>query len=169
MQAFNFTYPFQSKAAGTAASAQQAYSLQYISLILIVLTFVIGVFLSGPIRAAKQSGLTPAPSIGADPGILISDLEYNDLFGAQAKISDDSKVAALASLLRSHDLDLEAEVYSGAGPEEPGLMLALERAHTIFEALVQAGVPSEALQIFALEKSSGPQLRVRLYKAGPHV
>ncbi len=32
------------------------------------------------------------------------------------------KVAALASLLRSHDLDLEAEVYSGAGPEEPGLM-----------------------------------------------
>ncbi|NLF25096.1 MAG: hypothetical protein GX589_05490 [Deltaproteobacteria bacterium] len=167
MQAFNFTYPFRSKTAGAAASAQKAYSLQYISLILIVLTFVIGVFMSGPVRVAKESAPVHAASMGFDPGVLISDMEYSDLFQAQAEISDNSKVAALASLLRSHDIDLEAEVYSGAGQE--GLMLALERAQAIFEALVQAGVPSEALKIFAHEKHSDSQLRVRLYKAGPNV
>ena len=160
MQALNLEYPFHGPGAvGTPAwAARQAYSLQYISFILIVLTFVIGAFLREPIGKTVQA---EASVSSGDPGKLISELSYVDLF-KEENYPDQSKTAALAALLRSHDIDLEAEVYSQGGGGR--LREALHRARSLFDALAEAGVPPQAVRVYAVDHKSMAQVKVRLFR-----
>ena len=142
--------------------AASAVSIQYTSLILIVLTIVVGFSsVSKPQNLASALQVYPEkPPIG--------DYSYDDIFNSGGSNLENDRFDALAEILLSHDLYAQIDVF--ADFPKPALIrelndeqigLALARAMSISKKLIERGVPQEALQVQAVLKQSTTQVDVR--------
>jgi len=146
---------------GAAARVPQALSLQYVSLMLIILTFVIGAFERTPSApetpvlveeapAPEPAGLGtgPSPSAWSSPRGALDTLTIERLFEPGGREVNRHRGEAIATLLRSHDLlseiEVRADVFEGQGES---IGLALRRGRTLAAWLSARGVPAEAVRI----------------------
>ncbi len=134
-----------------------AFSTQYLSVVLIVLSFTIGAFLRGPAKLPEPVAVAPQPLAAA------MDADYTDLFEADSAELNEEKVRALAEVLQNHDLQAEISIYPVREAEKP-MELAVARAVALSIYLERQKVPPEALRIFAEGASGRGQARVRLYR-----
>lgn len=141
--------------AGSRFCFKQAYYYQYTSLILIILTFVIGAFLIGPQEAPEIITGNMPIVVESPSGVL----EYTDLFEG-GEINQDT-LSALTAVLLSHDLRADIRVYADAFQEEKNIGESL----VLFKKLVTAGVPAVALRVYAVGDfgQNGVQTRVEFY------
>lgn len=146
--------------------AARPFSLQYTALILIILTFVVGAF-SEPETSKTEAIMFPQPARAekAVAPAAIARVEYDDLFSLDSDEQlNDGVLAALLTLLRSHDLRATIEIFSpqaapGDGPINP-FGKSLARSVTLFRALVDSGVPAGAVIVRTSMEVSTKQARV---------
>ena len=136
---------------GASTARQQALFTQYITLMLIVLSFVVGSFAlrrlapsGAPVRSAEA--VANLPALPARDEIVLP-----DLFAAGRSTVNQARGGALAELLLSHDLYVEVELE--APDDSSGLTLALDRSHALLNFLEPRGVPPDAVAVFV--RSSG--------------
>ncbi|RMG42261.1 MAG: hypothetical protein D6719_06875 [Candidatus Dadabacteria bacterium] len=136
------------------------FSLQYTSLILIILTFVIGAFAGEKIGA----NIKPTAKNGGNKQkveVPIGTVEYNDLFPEKESRLNHAEAGAITEVLLNHDLS--ATIIISSPPESGGIELSLARSITLYRMLVKAKVPASALNILATEERNLPQARVAFY------
>lgn len=140
---------------GDAGINRQTFSVQYTALILIVLTFILGAFIRGPeieyptpSQELKPLGpLTPAGS-----------LSYGSLFQPNSSMVARGELDALITFLSNHDIKLDLALFLEAElPPTRAVELSLERSNVILRELIAAGIPPEALQVYAVEQTNVAQ------------
>jgi hypothetical protein len=144
----------------SGSPAGRSFSTQYLSLILIILTFIIGIFSSNHLQKQRLTLPMEASRVALDSlPDTHSALEFNDLFGPGTAELREEKLTAVVSLLRAHDLDAEFLVRADEGMASREA-LALARVTTFLRALLAEGVPLHALSVVATEATDGPQVRM---------
>jgi hypothetical protein len=142
----------------------RAFSVQYLSVILIILTFTIGVF-SGhraqKIKHAKaaaqqakvQANLDKNTTVSDPAAIAIGAMDLTNLFMPESSELNAETFEPLASVLTSHDLSARFAISLSRNPEsiDAELGMALARSATLFRELVSRGVPAEALNVVTAE------------------
>lgn len=128
-----------------------SYNIQYIALILIILTFILGAFISPRVKAGRQGALpvqVAAAARQAPPSI--GKMALNDLFQAASTDLNQTEIYALTKFLTNHDVDADFEIGAGlTDNDSQGLQLALARGIRLRNALQKQGVPVEAFRVFA--------------------
>ena len=129
-------------------AAMRAYVVQYVSLIIIILSFVIGSFSQQKLaagRAVSQPSAEPVRSTLPQARVDTRDflksqlrLEESDLPREQREVP--ARIEALAALLINHDVNLE--ISAGAGGDA---LQTLESLAMLTRELQKSGVPSRAL------------------------
>ncbi|MCO6430371.1 MAG: hypothetical protein J5J00_05870 [Deltaproteobacteria bacterium] len=157
--------------------APDAFSLQYTSLILTILAFILGAFAS---NAVKHTAPLPQSPTGISSRLVsfsapvleeLSTFNYNDLFIANGSLDAlGDSAAALLSILKSHDLRLKGEL--GVGESEPisGELLerSMRRAAMLQEYLEEGGIPQHAVTIYAVDTRVKHQASLTLFKDSQH-
>lgn len=138
-------------------AAEQSFSLQYTSLILIVLCFILGSFVSAKFRNQQSLGPEPTPPSGM--------MVYSDLFTTGESVADSDRVQAVAEFMENHDVRAEIAIplTDGEGSEAQ-LSLALARSVSIFRTLVKAGVPADSLQVEAGQGDPQHQIEIKFFR-----
>ena len=157
-----------SSTAGSSASRfTHAYNLQYISVIMIILTFVIGAFVR-PHGAAARGAVPPAAESGGQPP-QIGVMELERLFLNDGTLINPELLAALRSVLMNHDVNARFEIFGERETWSAAMGgsydLALARSSVLLRALRAQGVPAEALRVVAAPGTGGSQGRVEFYRA----
>lgn len=130
-------------------NATKAFATQYTSLVLILLTFVLGAF-SAPPAASPSS-----PTIALErPLHTFGALEYRDLF-AGGRINT-SQLDPLLIVLRNHDLEVGLKVTVAPGRISTGI----EQVKLLREFLLSEGIPDGAY-LLEVEESHIEGLGVR--------
>lgn len=138
---------------GSKLVAEQAFSLQYTALILIILTFVIGAFVR-PHHA-------PAPELYTSPHVPLEQpvshnagtISYSDLFFPRSSRLNPAASGAILQFLSNHDVEAEIDVFGAITPDEhddqTALNLSLARSAELLKLLTEGGVPPAAVRIYA--------------------
>ena len=146
---------------------------QYLSVMLIVLSFTIGAFLrGGPTAPPTAVPEKPVDEAASRPQRFVSeklsDLTYDNLFLDARSELDTDTAGAIADFLRNHDVTAEVELYAKPDGEEQTaggpISLALARAVTLSHYFERADVPQQAIAVYAVEAQNDLQARVRLFR-----
>ena len=130
----------------------------YVSLIFIILSFVLGAFAGEGFKqlqpSAKETPLAvPNESPASFPQRLAGQMELTDLFAPGTAGINESSAAALVQVLKSHDINLRAEIYPDAGrsllTDQDAFDLAVRRALSLTYYFIAEGVPRGALSLYA--------------------
>ena len=133
------------------SAARQAFSLQYISLIIIVLALIVGSFTGLNFIPAKSPPAPTPPQASQSHAEMQSVLQYSDLFLAHNTQINHLKAQALAALLLSHDLTAHIEINNGIclGIEnEVCLALELAAGNKLKNYFIQQGLSLDDFSIF---------------------
>ena len=132
-------------------STDNPFWVQYTSLMLIVLTFILAIFFA-PDAFRKATRLEPivTPRVGQ--------MELSNLFNADDGAIDSQILEGIVFALSNHDLDATLYVY-GPSREE-----ALARSITIYKDLVGHGVPARAITSYGVTEDSPIQVKVEFYE-----
>jgi len=164
------------EASGALASSpssedrQQAFLIQYTTLMITLLAFVIGSF-AGAANREKQKIKEDVPVLKQlEPTVIVPTilsewrlspvkdrLEFSDLFQNKTDHLNSDKAEALASLLQSHDLFVEVEIswdQCPSGEDSNCLRKALKRVDVLKDFFSKNQVPSVAYEIFAKNSAS---------------
>lgn len=140
------------------AATDQAFALQYTSLILIILTFLVGAFIRPHL---------PHVAASADPVISevkqLGSVSFRDLF-IEENLNEDI-IAALVLFASNHDVQLQIEVFGGlegAGDSQLRIAQAVSRSVTLQRHFIDRGVPPQALDIRASGGHASLQARVNI-------
>ncbi len=149
------------------ASAMRAFSAQYLSVVLIILTFIIGVFSGHHIQAAKvqqpQSQTKPeivSPAIPV-PERNFGSMNWGSLFAPGSAEFDAESLRPLTQVLRSHDILLRVTV---AADESERIEIGLARSSTLLRYFLAQGIPAHALEIVASEEQRPWQVQVEFWR-----
>jgi len=115
----------------TNDNSTKAFATQYTSLILILLTFVLGAF-SAPSSSGASSQLTPDSPLSA-----FGSLHYTNLFEHQGLDS----LEPLLLVLRSHDVRVRLTL------QADNLGSGLEQLKLLRDYLLSEGIPDEAYKL----------------------
>lgn len=142
----------------------QSYFIQYISLILIVLTIFIGTLY----RPDKKSGYEALPlnkEVASPEPVAVGNVLYSSLFNSETSELDRETALALVTMLKSHDLIAKIELFpeKNVGPQE-AIATTLGRSISLQRLLLEEGVPASVFQVFSYEESAGHQANVSFYK-----
>jgi len=155
----------------------RAFTLQFTTLILIVLSFIIGAFGAdrlgpsrGALRPAVGEGRASTPLEERTPSDSIF-IEH--LFKPASVEVDRSKAFALAAVLKSHDIDAEVDIV----PDSMGdgdYRLAERQAKALLAVLAEFGVQPSVYRLYILDSivpewaagESADATRIRLYRTG---
>ena len=125
----------------------RAFYTQYVAVLLIMLTFTIGIFQ----RASISKAAVPSP--GGEYvaiGKPIGDVVIRSLFGADGSVSsEEPQLKALAHIIRSHDVLLTLTLSMPrltVEPKSPSLRRALRRINALEQFFMAEEVPREALR-----------------------
>jgi len=164
--------------------ADRAFTLQYTTLILIIITFVVGAFGGhrrgeSPTESPRTEGLVAPSAVEVsggerDEGRLPSDtIKIEHLFKAASVELDPAKAGALAAVLKAHDIDAEIDIVADSMGEDD-YRLALRQGRALLRHLLDAGVPAPFFRVFIVD-SRIPEwaaseiesaTTVRLYRGG---
>lgn len=155
----------------------------YSALLIIILAFIAGAFLRGePLSNAGNENQivgesdgegAPAQKIydGEDALAreihLVGALGYDSLFTTDGSDLREAELAALLSLVKSHDLYVELTVFGGAPGEdidaEKRLERAVARAYSLQEHFWSHEIDPELVRISAEDGPSFEQVRLRIF------
>ncbi len=148
----------------TVEKRRDAFTLNYVALILIILCFS-ATFTVGPKMELELlwAGNTPdkASYPKAPESTPFSDLTYTSLFSQGTSELDGASLDALASALLQHDINVEISLYMS--PDADSYELVVARSVTLFRALVRHGVPAYSIQLASFERGSETQAQVRFH------
>lgn len=143
---------------------QQAFLIQYTTLMITLLAFVIGSFTGGSMHKNKGAAvIAPAAPETKDvvPALTMStwrltpvksDAKINDMFKSKSVEINPEAAFAIATLLHSHDVFVEFEItwdQCPANEETKCINKAFARVHELEKYLDYAGVAPETYQMFA--------------------
>ncbi len=132
-------------------AAAKAYVIQYVSLILIILTFIIGSFASRKLLGGSRAIPRPGVTVTKETEMvdhedrrtwLTSTVTYQDLFGPSDGQVNIEKVIALAEFIRNHDVDLEIVITRQGVSDD-----AVGKAVALWEALSRESISGKYYQI----------------------
>ena len=149
------------------SSAGRAYLLQYIALMLLLLSFNIGVFGSASLKQERaQVAPLEAEQAPASTALTLTQQEYADAFVRGERSGAGGALDALAQLLREHDLSAQILINAAAERSslESDLSLALIRARTLYQSLRGTGVPASAIHLLVVREPGVWQLRYTLWR-----
>lgn len=158
--------------AGNSEDGSRAFALQYTALMLTILAFVVGAF-AGP-KVQTQPIVEQISIIEKDINKVISQdlvvLEYDDIFTAPhlgSKVND--SVDALKYMLLNHDVRLSVIVgitqnETSSSSEEFLLSSAMDRSRSLTQYFMNAGVPLNAIEIFAADYYTSHQANITIQK-----
>lgn len=139
-----------------AVPLQQAFWLQYIAVMLIILTFLIGSFcMKKDASTSDQSSLIPEE-------FSIANFQISDLFNSQEQL----KVEVLLpffNVLKMHDLSLRVEFAAQTAEQRE---LVLSRAIEISQLIAAEGLPPDAGQVVVLGRQQNANVVFKLLKLG---
>jgi len=141
----------------TPRLAVRSYSAQYVSLILIILTFTAGAFARQKfttVREIQAVKLRRAEMSAARFQRPLGVHNFAALFVADSL--DENQAWALAEILKNHDLKAEIEVFFGGD-----LFLAARNSVRLLDYLLNQGVKASAVEIVARKRET-PNLQVRV-------
>ena len=125
-------------------SAQDSFFVQYLSLMLIVVSFIVGAF-SHPHYATTKAVISiTAPAIEVPRDSALTDILNSRSLALLSADREQRETAqsVLTKLLLAHDLNVTIELSSSAV-----LQLILAQAESLRRELIQAGAPNEAIAI----------------------
>jgi len=152
---------------GLKNTLSNPFAIQYVSLILIILTFVAGAFTSEPV-AEKQSKLEESIQ-SEEPGQYkdslsgisreVAELQLPEFFNRSRASFNRERGEALDFVLLSHDLEGEFEIAtesdeSGRNNEIDFLMLSMLRSKELLRHFEEQGIPLSAVKIYVREGAS---------------
>ncbi len=149
--------------------ASSQHMAQYTSLVLIILTFVVGA-LSRPYEGGATQNVPPSLEANVTELRRINRLKFN-IFGLNSSEEfRTDEIDALYFVLSNHDLNAEIDVYgdSAIDPENSGseldsnITLAVARAMTLLRHLVRMGLDPSTLRVRAKDGFESSQVIVRL-------
>jgi hypothetical protein len=160
---------------GKTVSFRRAFATQYIAIILIVLTFVIGTFARNKL-ATRPKVQEPPKVVVASPPMLpvvrtpssqfVGVLRVNDIFEQGSDILRPDMLQGLILVLKSHDLNARIDVFvEDIQAKEAGLQLAVSRTISLQKFLKSEGIAPENFQIYANPKLGDGSQRVALYRS----
>jgi len=140
--------------------ADRAFTLQYTTLILIIISFIVGSFGSHPrakegVKPGPQHPVEAAPE-APPPAPLILERAPSDtitiesLFKAASIELDANAAFAVASVLKSHDIDAEIDIVPDSMGDDD-YRLALRQGRSLERYLAGAGVPRTAFRVFIVD------------------
>ena len=133
------------------------FYMQYLSVILIILTMIVGSFASNAMRQQGAALLSQKVPAATAP---IAGLAFDQVFRpGSGEVSKDN-LAGLIQVLRSHDLDARIEVGADPGSFE----LGLARSIALQRFLSAAGIPVEALDVRTVANRAPDLVYVQLRK-----
>lgn len=148
------------------AAPARAFSTQFLSLVLIILTFIIGVFASHQIRTDSHAP-GPEETQSSPKNFQIGAMSWQSLFDPGTATMREEVVDSLAAVLNAHDIRAILTVYgSDAEHKDYQLELALERASALYHYLRAQRVPAQALDVAAVEVQSTTQASVNFEHGG---
>jgi hypothetical protein len=132
-------------------AASRSSTIQYFSLIMIVLTFIVGSFARQKLEHSSalqtlHSGQNRRRVI--EEPRLSSELVYSDLV-KDGQVNQET-AGALAELLKNHDLRMEIELSVSAGGQA-----AARSSSVLLRYLLEQGVPPEAVEVYAVSGRPG--------------
>lgn len=145
------------------------YMSQYISLMLIILTFVIGSFSiekNSKVAEIKQQAVAAEAQKKAEkqpkiaPPAEIGILKYADLFPPNETLPNEDKAGALVEFLRSHDIAVDLKIFNEPGNNHA---LSLARSMTLSKYLMRQDVPSDAYTVTVIDRISDNQLEADFF------
>ena len=149
----------------------RAFCIQYISLLLMILTMVIGSSGTGTPGEPRKPVIQ---TVMANPELVtklapVGQLDLENLFDLAGNLNTET-INSIAYLLQNHDIDCELEVYfanaKGTRSDLPSVDQALARSMGIFNYLISQKIPPSALRIIASPVSeSAAQGRVQFFVA----
>jgi len=145
----------------------RTFYLQYISLMLIVITFVIGSFVT---HATSKPAALPLPQISIKALKTaslkqISSFSFDDLFEDKSSVLKAEKLGALKELLLNHDLSSKIWIKANDAKldADSRVALALARSVSVYKFLREQGVPDAALSVVA-SQAGGPQFSAEIMR-----
>ncbi len=155
-----------------SSSGVKAFAVQYISIILIILTFIVGAFSS---RIGASAGNNPdkvilaaEPVLNHGPGPVVGEFNIAQIFSPGLAKVDETKTHGLSEFLLNHDLQAQVQVTSdsaesiGLEATNQNMGLALARSVALYRHLLTRGVPANALEIWAGLGQSEDGIAVRI-------
>jgi hypothetical protein len=140
-------------------SAEQSFALQYTSVIIIVLAFIIGSFVKPFLPPAEKEAKQVFVSVD------LADLKYDNLFfNSSAKLKTNES-EALAKFATAHDLNFNIQVYAdNNNSEAESTTISLARSIELYRFLLKQGVPYDAMHIIANTNKSEYQVAIKISK-----
>ena len=144
----------------------QSFALLYTSLMIIVLTFVVGALFKYPSPPEKVD-LLPEKPVVMPAERVFSELNITTLFEPRTAELLSLNAGALKELLLNHDVNLQVEVFLEEGWEVAEAMpLALARVTTLYDFLIGDGVPLESIKVYARPVHANEQIKLTLLVNG---
>jgi hypothetical protein len=167
-------------ASAALPTQSNSFATQYTSLILIVLAFTIGALVK-PVEevGGRAPEVAPPPveqhktqreeaSRNAQGAVLqessMGELVYSDLFREESSAINTERVGALATVLRSHDVRLDLQIYLQQNSTDASLHSSFERSIALSRALEARRVPAEAYRVRIVEQVSPHQAKAFFYQ-----
>jgi hypothetical protein len=125
----------------------KAFYTQYVAVLLILLTFCIGAYQ----RKSTAPPPIPQAEVASLPDVILQGMEIAGLFSGETLLSsEEPRLAAVASILKSHDLNATVSLSIDRSvilESSARIKRAVARAESIERFLKTAGVKEEAFQI----------------------
>ncbi len=159
------------------AAPMRSFSIQYLSLILIILTFTIGVFaahrIDGDKRKAAAASRQLKPVVLTEGRMLetktlaFGQMDLIELFEVGTSELSDAQFEPLVALMLSHDIQVKFVVASpsDAVDADSALAIALGRSAVLYRAFLDRGVPADALSVVASDEQNIPAVAVNFSKS----
>ncbi len=148
----------------STATAQDAYNLQYVSLLMIILTFVVGALLRPQAPPPPKS-----PFENWDAAHHVGDISLAGLFLDPQGRFEEFRLAGLVEVLKCHDIDADIAVYPRldvADRTDSELARGLAQSVTLARYLEGQGIPAGALNVMARSPgSTRGEVRISLFRS----
>ena len=137
------------------------FLIQYLTLMLIVLSFMVGSFAS---RSIVPDAEPKKPEIKPLPPVAVDTFTLEDFFEPGTAVAREGKIEALQALFSAHDIDAQITAFSdGSEAGDAALAHALARALTVQRALEIPTIPSAAVRTFGALRQHGQMIEIRLF------
>lgn len=151
------------RSAGKASA--RAFLVQYLTLMLIVLSFMVGAFVT---KATNQDLVRSSESfIPSTPDhASVIDSFTLELFAAGEVSVAEAQAEALKTVFASHDLNAKIEVFSDSDKSgSAAISQAMARALTVKRLLEIREIPEEAIRVFGRGSGAGTIAKISILSA----
>lgn len=150
----------------SARTSPRAFLVQYLTLMLIVLSFMVGGFVTKATQSTVGNvGATPKATTGMVPAQVDPKDSFSlDLFQVGSSELHKGRAEALRSVFANHDLSARIKVSGDVGRSVPeALGQAMARGIALVEALKAPQIPNDAIEVVGTLDRRGTAVQIILF------